>query len=68
MRKARETAGVKRVNIASGIRMDLARLDPKYVSELAAYHVGGHLKVAPEHTDARTLKLMKKPGVEEVVA
>ncbi len=65
MRKSRETPGVKRVNIASGIRMDLARLDPKYVAELAAYHVGGHLKVAPEHTDARTLTLMKKPGVED---
>lgn len=65
MRKARETQGVKRVNIASGIRMDLARRDPKYVAELAAHHVGGHLKVAPEHTDPATLDLMKKPGVED---
>ncbi len=65
MRKSRETPGVKRVNIASGIRMDLARRDPRYVAELAAFHVGGHLKVAPEHTDKATLDLMKKPGVED---
>ncbi len=65
MRKAREVKGVDRVNIASGIRMDLARRDPRYVRELAAHHVGGHLKVAPEHTDPQTLALMKKPGVED---
>jgi uncharacterized radical SAM protein YgiQ len=65
MRKARAIEGVDRVNIASGIRMDLARRDPRYVSELAAHHVGGHLKVAPEHTDPGTLELMKKPGVED---
>ena len=45
--------------------MDLARRDPRYVRELAAHHVGGHLKVAPEHTDPTTLELMKKPGVED---
>jgi uncharacterized radical SAM protein YgiQ len=65
MRRARGVDGVKRVNIASGIRMDLARRDPRYVRELAAHHVGGHLKVAPEHADPQTLALMKKPGVED---
>jgi uncharacterized radical SAM protein YgiQ len=65
MQKARAVEGVDRVNIASGIRMDLARRDPRYVRELAAHHVGGHLKVAPEHTDPHTLALMKKPGVED---
>ncbi len=65
MKQARETPGVDRVNIASGIRMDLARRDPRYVRELAAFHVGGHLKVAPEHVDDRTLDLMKKPGAED---
>ena len=65
MQKSRAVKGVARVNIASGIRMDLARLDPRYVRELAAHHVGGHLKVAPEHTDPTTLELMKKPGVED---
>ncbi len=65
MRDARAIPGVKRVNIASGIRMDLARRDPEYMRELAAHHVGGHLKVAPEHIDHRTLDLMKKPGRED---
>jgi radical SAM superfamily enzyme YgiQ (UPF0313 family) len=41
--------------------MDLAQLSPKYLNELAAHHVGGHLKVAPEHTDSHVLDLMKKP-------
>jgi uncharacterized radical SAM protein YgiQ len=54
-----------KVLVASGIRMDLARRDPEYMSELAKHHVGGYLKVAPEHTDERTLELMKKPGAED---
>jgi uncharacterized radical SAM protein YgiQ len=62
MRRAREVEGVKRVHIASGIRMDLAANEPEYLDELAAHHVGGHLKVAPEHVSDRVLDLMKKPG------
>jgi uncharacterized radical SAM protein YgiQ len=65
MKAARETPGVKKVLVASGIRMDLARRSAEYMRELATHHVGGHLKVAPEHTDPTTLALMKKPGVEE---
>jgi uncharacterized radical SAM protein YgiQ len=65
MRGARAVAGVKRVHIASGIRMDLANLDDAYVDELAAHHVGGHLKVAPEHRSDRVLALMKKPSHRE---
>ena len=64
MRKVRETDGVKKVLVASGVRMDLANLDQEYVDELAAHHVGGHLKVAPEHVDTDTLYLMKKPGID----
>ena len=67
MRKAREEPGVRKVLVASGIRMDLARRDPEYMRELATHHVGGYLKVAPEHTDRETLRLMKKPGVEDFV-
>ena len=62
MRQARAVPGVKRVHVASGIRMDLANRDPRYVEELVTHHVGGHLKVAPEHTSDRVLALMKKPG------
>ena len=65
MREARAVPGVKRVHIASGIRMDLANLDDGYVDELVTHHVGGHLKVAPEHQSDRVLALMKKPSHHE---
>jgi hypothetical protein len=47
--------------------MDLARKDPEYLRELAEHHVGGHLKVAPEHTDPEVLSLMKKPAADDFV-
>jgi uncharacterized radical SAM protein YgiQ len=68
MREARSVEGVKRVLVASGVRMDLARKDPEYLQDLAAHHVGGHLKVAPEHTDPEVLRLMKKPSADDYVA
>ena len=68
MREARQVNGVRKVFIASGIRMDLARKDPEYMKELATHHVGGLLKVAPEHTDPEVLELMKKPGPEDFLA
>jgi uncharacterized radical SAM protein YgiQ len=61
LRRARTEPGIRKVLVASGIRMDLAQLSAEYLRELAAHHVGGHLKVAPEHTDAHVLGLMKKP-------
>lgn len=65
MKKAREVPGVKKVLVASGIRMDLARRSPEYMRELTQHHVGGHLKVAPEHTDAQVLSLMRKPAGDD---
>ncbi|QDV08140.1 hypothetical protein Poly30_36760 [Planctomycetes bacterium Poly30] len=62
MKKARETPGIKKVHIASGIRMDLARFDDEYLEDLARHHVGGHLKVAPEHASDKVLANMKKPA------
>jgi radical SAM superfamily enzyme YgiQ (UPF0313 family) len=62
MRQARSVPGIRKVLVASGIRMDLARRSPTYVNKLAAHHVGGHLKVAPEHVNARVLEKMKKPA------
>ncbi len=61
LRRARTEPGIRKVLVASGIRMDLAQLSPEYLRELTAHHVGGHLKVAPEHTDPHVLGLMKKP-------
>jgi uncharacterized radical SAM protein YgiQ len=65
MRKSREVPGVDTVLVASGIRMDLAQKSPEYLAELAKHHVGGHLKVAPEHTDSNVLRLMKKPDAHD---
>ncbi len=62
-RAARNVRGIKKIAIASGLRYDLAVLDPEYVRELVTYHVGGYLKIAPEHTEKNTLDLMMKPGM-----
>ncbi len=62
-RKARKVEGVKKVLIASGVRYDLAVEDPRYVKELATHHVGGYLKIAPEHTEEAPLNKMMKPGM-----
>jgi len=62
-RKARELPGVKKVLVASGLRYDLAATSPEYVKELATHHVGGYLKIAPEHTQEGPLGKMLKPGI-----
>jgi uncharacterized radical SAM protein YgiQ len=62
-RKARKLPGVKKVLIASGLRYDLAVEDPEYVRELVSHHVGGYLKIAPEHTERGPLDKMMKPGI-----
>jgi uncharacterized radical SAM protein YgiQ len=64
LRRARTEPGVRKVLVASGIRMDLAQLSPEYVRELAEHHVGGRLKVAPEHTEPGVLEKMKKPSID----
>ena len=62
-RRARALPGIKRVFIASGLRYDLAVEDPEYIRELVTHHVGGYLKIAPEHTEAGPLSKMMKPGI-----
>jgi len=62
-RRARELPGVKKVLIASGLRYDLAVKSPEYVKELVTHHVGGYLKIAPEHTQDNVLEKMMKPGI-----
>ena len=64
MKRVRELEKVKHVFIQSGIRMDVALRNPKYIRELAKHHVSGHLKVAPEHMHPNVLKKMRKPGSE----
>jgi len=62
-RRARALRGVKKVLIGSGLRYDLAVLSPEYVQELVTHHVGGYLKIAPEHTESGPLGKMMKPGI-----
>jgi uncharacterized radical SAM protein YgiQ len=62
-RKARAVPGVKKVMVASGVRYDLAVESPAYVKELVTHHVGGYLKIAPEHTEDAPLSKMMKPGI-----
>ncbi len=62
-RRARKLRGVKKVLISSGLRYDLAVESPEYVEELVTHHVGGYLKIAPEHTESAPLSKMMKPGM-----
>jgi uncharacterized radical SAM protein YgiQ len=62
-RKARAIPGVKKIQIQSGLRYDLAVRSPEYVKELVTHHVGGLLKIAPEHTESNVLSKMMKPGI-----
>jgi uncharacterized radical SAM protein YgiQ len=62
-RRARALKGIKKVLIASGVRYDLAIESPEYVKELATYHTGGYLKIAPEAIGEGPLSKMMKPGV-----
>jgi uncharacterized radical SAM protein YgiQ len=62
-RRVRALPGVKKVLIGSGLRYDLAVQSPAYVKELVQHHVGGYLKIAPEHTEAGPLSKMMKPGI-----
>jgi uncharacterized radical SAM protein YgiQ len=68
LQQAKKIPGIRKIHIASGLRYDLALSDQKagkaYLKELISHHVGGHLKVAPEHMDDEVLHLMKKPGLK----
>ncbi|MES9939267.1 MAG: YgiQ family radical SAM protein [Candidatus Thiodiazotropha sp. 6PLUC2] len=63
-RRSRKLPGIKRIFIASGLRYDLAVRSPDYIRELVTHHVGGYLKIAPEHTESSPLSKMMKPGIE----
>lgn len=66
--------GVRKSFVGSGIRYDILlsnKNDTKtneshtaYTRELITKHVSGRLKIAPEHTSDKVLKLMRKPGFE----
>ena len=62
-RRGRALKGIKKILIGSGLRYDLAVQSPEYVKELVTHHVGGYLKIAPEHTEQGPLTKMMKPGI-----
>ena len=62
-KRARQLPGIKKILIASGLRYDLAVRSHEYVKELVTHHVGGYLKIAPEHTQDGPLSKMMKPGM-----
>ncbi|MGV8058142.1 MAG: YgiQ family radical SAM protein [Smithellaceae bacterium] len=72
LRQLRQIDEFKKVFVASGIRYDLLLADKKhclsYMQELVAHHISGQLKIAPEHTEDNVLKIMGKPGVENLLA
>ncbi|HLO26485.1 MAG TPA: YgiQ family radical SAM protein [Geobacteraceae bacterium] len=62
LKGVRKVSGVKNVTVSSGVRYDLLEQQPGYLRELLAHHVGGLLKVAPEHLADRVTAVMRKPG------
>ncbi len=62
--RVRRLPGVRRAFVASGVRHDLALRDDAYVRDLVRHHVGGHLKLAPEHVCDEVLRRMAKPRFE----
>jgi len=62
-KRGRALPGIKKILIGSGVRYDLAVQSPDYVKELVQHHVGGYLKIAPEHTESGPLSKMMKPGI-----
>ncbi|TLP40636.1 YgiQ family radical SAM protein [Arcobacter arenosus] len=71
LRDIREVPGVKKAFVASGLRYDFIPADKKhgytYLKELVEHHISGQMKVAPEHTSDRVLKLMGKPGKQPLI-
>ncbi|MDR3213528.1 MAG: YgiQ family radical SAM protein [Azoarcus sp.] len=63
-RAARAVPGIEHITIGSGLRYDLAVRSPEYIAELAAHHVSGLLKVAPEHSEPGPLAHMMKPAID----
>ncbi len=65
LEESQQQPGVKKVFVASGVRTDLAQRSEAYLDQMVRHHVGGHMKVAPEHADPGVLQLMKKPPIED---
>jgi len=65
---------VKKAFVSSGIRYDFLLGKSKeeekkngykeYIEQVVTHHVSGRLKIAPEHTSEKVLKLMRKPSFD----
>jgi uncharacterized radical SAM protein YgiQ len=71
LQSLRKIPGVKKVFVASGIRYDMVLKDGeygiKYIRELTEHHVSGQMKIAPEHTEDKVLRLMGKPDKRSLI-
>lgn len=67
LQKARRLKSVRHTFVASGLRYDLLLRQQAYFDELVAHHVGGLLKVAPEHLVEKVTSVMRKPGARKFV-
>ncbi|RXJ80498.1 YgiQ family radical SAM protein [Arcobacter sp. F2176] len=71
LQNIRKVPGIKKAFVASGLRYDFISADKKhgyeYLKELVNHHISGQMKVAPEHTSDRVLKLMGKPGKQPLI-
>ena len=65
LRRLRQTEGIKKVFIRSGIRFDylMEDEDDAFFEELVRWHISGQLRVAPEHCSAAVLDKMGKPHI-----
>lgn len=63
----RKISKIKKIFIASGIRIDLIRADLQhgntYLEEIIEHHLSGQMKIAPEHIDSQVLEKMGRPEV-----
>jgi len=73
-RSVDKISGIKKSFVGSGVRYDILmnkaeneqinKVYAEYTRELITRHVSGRLKVAPEHTSAQVLKMMRKPSFD----
>ena len=63
LRAMRSLPGVKHVFVSSGVRFDLmlSGRNARFLDEFVEHHVGGRLKIAPEHVADDVLRRMRKP-------
>jgi uncharacterized radical SAM protein YgiQ len=53
---------IKHLHISSGLRMELLMKTPRLLKKMISHHLPGAMKIAPEHTEEKVLRLMHKPG------